>query len=68
MMDFAANLGKDWKDGVNQPIVFAVGSHASGPANADWAERTLSFSKYPLSASVALSRLCYSFEHIWNVH
>ena len=49
------------------PIVLAVGSHASGPAVAEWAERQISVSAYPLSASVALGRLMNSFENAWSI-
>jgi rRNA small subunit pseudouridine methyltransferase Nep1 len=49
------------------PIVFCVGSHASGPADVDWTDRTISISRYPLSASVALGRICGAFEQQWGI-
>lgn len=49
------------------PIVFCVGSHASGPAEVNWTDKSVAISKYPLSASVALGRICNAFEGIWNI-
>lgn len=49
------------------PIVLAVGSHASGPALAEWTERQISVSAYALSASVALGRMMSSFEQAWGI-
>jgi len=49
------------------PVVFCVGSHASGPADVNWTDQSIAISKYPLSASVALGRICNAFEGVWNV-
>jgi len=49
------------------PVVFCVGSHASGPADVNWTDKSVAISKYPLSASVCLGRICNAFEGIWGV-
>ena len=59
--------GKPRGEGLRDPIVLCVGSHASGPAEVDWTERSISVSQYPLSASVALGRMVNAFEHAWNI-
>jgi rRNA small subunit pseudouridine methyltransferase Nep1 len=51
----------------SEPIVFAIGSHAHGPAEVDWSETTFSFSQYALSASVATGRLLNAFERHWGI-
>ncbi len=51
----------------NEPIVFAFGSHAHGPADVDWSEVSYSFSQYALSASVAVGRLMNAFERHWGI-
>ena len=45
-----------------EPVCFVFGSHASGPVEADYVEETYSFSKYPLSASVAVSKITNAYE------
>ena len=59
--------GKPRGEGLRDPIVLCVGSHASGPAEVDWTERSISVSQYPLSASVALGRMLNAFEHAWSI-
>jgi len=49
------------------PVVFTVGAHAHGPAEADWTEKLLALSQYPCSASVILGRICNAFEAKWGV-
>ena len=49
------------------PVVFCVGSHASGPADVNWTDKSIAISKYPLSASVALGRIMNAFEGIWGI-
>jgi rRNA small subunit pseudouridine methyltransferase Nep1 len=49
------------------PVVFCVGSHANGPADVNWTDKSVALSKYPLSASVCLGRICNAFEGIWGV-
>lgn len=49
------------------PVVFCVGSHASGPADVNWTDKSIAISKFPLSASVALGRIMNAFEGIWGV-
>ena len=59
--------GKERGEGLVNPVVLCVGAHASGPAEVDWTERTISVSQYPLSASVALSRMLNGFEQAWGI-
>jgi len=51
----------------DEPVVFAVGAHAHGPAHADWVEKTLALSQYGCSASVILGRIMNAFEAKWNI-
>jgi len=67
MTKFAQQIGGLKAEECPTPIVFCVGSHASGPAVVDWTEKTISISQYPLSASVALGRICFSFENAWGI-
>jgi len=50
-----------------QPIVMVFGSHAHGPADVDWTERSVAISAYPLSASCAISRTLNGFENFWDI-
>ena len=50
-----------------KPVVFIVGAFAKGSDTIDYAEEYLSFSSYPLSASVACGKLCDTFEQLWSV-
>lgn len=61
MNEFAASLPDD------EPVVFVVGQQSHGDALVDWTERLLSVSQYPLSAAVALGRICNSFESAWGI-
>ncbi|KAK8795623.1 hypothetical protein WA158_000280 [Blastocystis sp. Blastoise] len=51
----------------NEPIVFVFGAIAHGHINLDYVEETVSFSKYPLSGSVAVGKLMNAFEHCWDI-
>jgi rRNA small subunit pseudouridine methyltransferase Nep1 len=51
----------------DEPVVFMVGAHAHGPAEVDWAEKSLALSQYPCSASVILGRIMNAFETKWGV-
>jgi rRNA small subunit pseudouridine methyltransferase Nep1 len=52
---------------LDEPIVFVVGAMAKGDDTIDYAEEYISFSSYPLSASVACSKIMNSFEEAWGV-
>jgi len=49
------------------PVVFVFGSHAHGPADVDWTEKSIAVSQYSLSASVALGRVMNAFENHWGI-
>ena len=67
--DLATALGggKPKGAGLSQPIVFCVGSHSTGPADVEWTEKSIAVSQYPLSAAVALGRICNAFESAWGI-
>lgn len=48
-------------------VVFVVGAMSKGDLNIDYNEDSVSVSSYPLSAAVVCSKLCTSFEKIWDV-
>lgn len=50
----------------DRDIVMTVGAHASGPADADWTDRSIAVSQYPLSASYAIGRVLNAFEYQWG--
>eukprot|EP01006_Ploeotia_vitrea_P021174 TRINITY_DN53525_c0_g1_i1.p1 TRINITY_DN53525_c0_g1~~TRINITY_DN53525_c0_g1_i1.p1 ORF type:complete len:232 (-),score=111.18 TRINITY_DN53525_c0_g1_i1:110-805(-) len=60
---------RDWVHTLpeNEKVVFAVGAQAHGVAPADFVEKFISISQYPLSGSVALSRLLYAFEGKFSI-
>lgn len=49
------------------PVVFVFGAMARGFIDADYVSDTFSFSKYPLSAATAVSRLLGAFEYHWGI-
>ncbi len=51
----------------DEPVVFFIGAMPHGDDNFEFAEEKISISDYALSASVACSKLCHSFEDLWNV-
>eukprot|EP00128_Syssomonas_multiformis_P009709 Colp12_sorted_trinity150504_noHs@32852 len=59
--EYVSTLPKD------EPIVFVIGSFATGDIKVDYVEETISISQYPLSASVACAKLCCAFEEMWGV-
>ena len=69
MVELAQKLGggRERGEGLVHPIVLCVGSHANGPAEVDWTERTIAVSQYPLSASIALGRMINAFEQAWGI-
>lgn len=55
------------KINLEEPIVFVIGAMAKGDDTIDYAEEYISFSSYPLSASVACSKIMNVFEEAWQV-
>ncbi|CEP01883.1 Ribosomal RNA small subunit methyltransferase NEP1 [Plasmodiophora brassicae] len=51
----------------DQPVVFMFGAHAHGKCEVDWADRYISVSQYPLSASTAVARVLNAFEKKWDI-
>jgi rRNA small subunit pseudouridine methyltransferase Nep1 len=51
----------------NKTPVFIVGAISKGDVVIDYAEDSISVSSYPLSAAVVCSKLCNSFEKVWDV-
>ena len=50
-----------------KPVVFVVGAMSQGDLNIDYSHDSISVSSYPLSAAVVCSKLCTSFEKVWDV-
>jgi rRNA small subunit pseudouridine methyltransferase Nep1 len=50
-----------------KPIVFVVGAMSHGSDLVDYAQQYICFSNYPLSASVACSKLACTFEQVWGI-
>ena len=51
----------------DEPVVFWVGAIAHGKDDFEHAERLISVSQYPLSASVVCSKICNAYEDLWNI-
>ncbi len=51
----------------NKTPVFVVGAISKGDVEIDYAEDSVSVSSYPLSAAVVCSKLCNSFEKVWDI-
>jgi rRNA small subunit pseudouridine methyltransferase Nep1 len=51
-------------DGV---VVFVIGAMSHGRVEVGYVQQQISFSHYPLSASVACGRLCNAFEKMWGI-
>jgi rRNA pseudouridine-1189 N-methylase Emg1 (Nep1/Mra1 family) len=47
--------------------VFVVGAISKGDVDIDYNEDSISVSSYPLSAAVVCSKLCNSFEKVWDI-
>jgi len=50
-----------------EPVMFIIGAFAHGKISEEIAEEIISYSSYPLSASVACGKLCCAFERLWGV-
>ena len=48
-------------------IAFVVGAMSKGDLNIDYHTETISISQYPLTAGIVCSKICTSFEKIWDV-
>lgn len=59
--DFVKTLPQD------QPVVFVIGGFAHGKVEVDYTEQEISYSEYPLSASLACGKLCDAFEAMWGI-
>eukprot|EP01119_Soliformovum_irregulare_P019710 TRINITY_DN6303_c0_g1_i2.p1 TRINITY_DN6303_c0_g1~~TRINITY_DN6303_c0_g1_i2.p1 ORF type:complete len:298 (-),score=73.11 TRINITY_DN6303_c0_g1_i2:450-1343(-) len=53
--------------GKDEPVVFVIGAFAHGDVKADYLDETISFSSYPLSASVACGKVAFAFEKLWDI-
>jgi rRNA small subunit pseudouridine methyltransferase Nep1 len=49
------------------PVIFVVGCMSQGDLDIDYSNDSISVSSYPLSAAVVCSKLCNSFEKVWDV-
>ncbi len=50
-----------------KPVVFVVGAISKGDVNINYSDDSVSVSSYPLSAAVVCSKLCNSFEKVWDL-
>lgn len=50
-----------------KPVVFVVGAISQGDLEIDYSNDSISVSSYPLSAAVVCSKLCTSFEKVWDI-
>jgi rRNA small subunit pseudouridine methyltransferase Nep1 len=51
----------------DKTTVFVVGAISKGDVNIDYNDDSISVSSYPLSAAVVCSKLCNSFEKVWDI-
>lgn len=51
----------------NESVVIFIGAMAHGKDEFSYAERFISVSNYPLSASVTCGKVCDAFEELWGV-
>jgi len=51
----------------SEPVVFVIGCFAHGKITEEIVDETISYSNYPLSASVACGKLACAFEKHWSV-
>jgi len=51
----------------DEPVVFVIGAFSHGEVQVDYVDEMISYSKYPLSASVACGKLCCAFEKLWDI-
>ena len=50
-----------------KPVVFVVGCMSQGDLDIEYSNDSISISSYPLSAAIVCSKLCTSFEKVWDV-
>ena len=51
----------------DDPIAFVVGAMAHGAITADYTEKCVSISNYPLSAALTCTKVCSAFEEKWGI-
>lgn len=51
----------------DEPVAIVIGAFAHGVVKAEYAEDLISISRYPLSAALACTKLCNSFEEVWGI-
>ena len=61
LSDWIRTLPKD------QSVVFFVGAMAHGEDTFEGSEAKISISEYPLAAATVCSKICHSFEDLWNI-
>ena len=59
--EYCASLDK------GKPVVFVVGAISQGDLQIDYNNDSISVSSFPLSAGIVCSKLCNSFERVWDV-
>jgi len=64
LVDIEDYVKVNFKD---EPVVFVIGAFAHGDFEVDYLDEKISYSNYPLSASVACGKLCVAFERHWGV-
>ncbi len=54
---------------IDKPVLFSVGavSHGNPGMENDYVTDSICISKFSLSASVALSKICNAYESLWNI-
>lgn len=51
----------------DKPTVVFIGAMAHGSDDFEFAEKKISISNYPLSASVACGKVCCAWEELWGI-
>jgi len=64
LVDIEDYVKVNFKD---EPVVFVIGAFAHGDFAVDYLDEKISYSSYPLSASVACSKVAIAFERHWGV-
>jgi rRNA small subunit pseudouridine methyltransferase Nep1 len=54
-------------DADHTSAVYVFGTHAHGPADVDFTDQSIAISRYHLSASMALGRLCHAYEQYYGI-
>lgn len=70
VMSFTGKLVENPRELVpkeDEPVALVIGAFAHGNVDVDYTEGAFSISNYPLSAALACSKICNSFEEVWKV-